>query len=370
MQTATGPGTPCKNPCFLSRLSRRLTTKESVPQEIINAISKECRNILTSSESFRVSRSHPRFHAAANPSRLTVLPASRAQALLSAPLDPDANQSRERRHIVAFHQLHLLHRRVRAFSVVMSSLPGARGQPAYTFQGITQAEVCLPPSGAQRNMLADALQHLTLFRLVVSVLETDAPILLNFIERLHRQRRPPLASVQLNVFLPKNNPASESNMEEEDDGDNDDGDEEEGDVDDGDEAEDGDVDNEDEAEEGDVDDDDDEGEEGDVDDDDDDDEFFEPAGNLAFWTDPIWKDCLGHLSQMKSFGLWTQKGLQTEVGDLQRVMPADVRQVTIHYTHQHFGLGTMIVGFRLEVYERLIGVGRTPTWRQVSRAST
>ena len=134
-------------------------------------------------------------------------------------------------------------------------------------------------------MMADTLRCLDLRALTISLQETDAPILLDFLQRLHgchRPRRLPLiASAQLNIFLSRNDPASDpSATSEEDKGvetcdeeqgeaqcvhsprhkggvdKNSDGDDDESEVDDDDESE--------------------------VDDDDDDDDEMEPVGRLYF----------------------------------------------------------------------------------------
>ena len=60
-------------------------------------------------------------------------------------------------------------------------------------------------------MLADPLRFLDLRILTISSQETDAFTLLNFPQRLHclQRRQPSIVLVQLNVFLPRNDPASE-----------------------------------------------------------------------------------------------------------------------------------------------------------------
>ncbi|TEB32983.1 hypothetical protein FA13DRAFT_1708416 [Coprinellus micaceus] len=152
-------------------------------------------------------------------------------------------------------------------------------------------------------MLADTLRLLDLRTLTVSVQETDATTLLNFLRRLHGhpRQRPFIASAQINIFLSRNDPASDlatmseeevemggcdmtkdrvdQGLDEEDDYDEDEdededdkgeGDEDEEDEDDGDEDEDDE--DEDDEDEDDEDEDDEDEDDEDEDDEDEDDE--------------------------------------------------------------------------------------------------
>ncbi|TEB09078.1 hypothetical protein FA13DRAFT_1806777 [Coprinellus micaceus] len=246
-----------------------------------------CRAILDFIRGFRLLASTPRFHAAVAPSRLTVAPASRIQAAAAA-----AEEAKKENLTTAIFLCPSIDFTTYTNAPIHSSCDvtsDSRWKACLQLQSNISADICLPPSAALRNMLADTLRLLDLRTLTVSVQETDATTLLNFLRRLHGhpRQRPFIASAQINIFLSRNDPANQASTRKtimmktktKDEDDKGEGDEDEEDEDDGDEDED----DEDEDDE-------DEDDEDEDDEDEDDEDEMEQSGRLFFWTDPTWSE--------------------------------------------------------------------------------